>query len=249
MTIKLAPHELVQLIQVIAKARKHLPNNAKQTYPGTTWFSERDRWMYLESEHQNMCDTCHNYNQDIFRGDQLLKEFPWCSVIDDNYVSPHVHPNCHCGAVRLFSLDPSATEYVEVIQDIQHDEVMIYNTEGRSPDGYQPRTIERVLIDQDRNELHRLVGYEQFDKTVDVRVEVLAKMNNSDLSVDAIEKLLAEPKDNMQAMLEGMTYVGYIAPVLMQELLLYRLYRETTKNPVDWLIWRKQYRSIKYNRR
>jgi len=240
MQVNPVPIRMVQLVQLVAKARKHLPENHRKNFPGVTWFSERDRWMYLESEHQNMCDHCHEYDQDVFKGDKFLQEFPWCVVIDDNYISPKVHPNCHCGAVRLFSLEEDASEYIEVIRDVPEDEPLILNEVGRPEDGYKPREIETVLVDRDK-ELWRLTGYENIDKNINVRVEVLAQMNNDNLEPDAIDRLLAQPEEDMQAMLEGMTFVGYITPVLMQELMLYRLYLKNGGKK-SWQLWRQQKR-------
>jgi len=69
---------------------------------GVTFFGENDQWMFLRSDHPNMCDTCAGYHLTQYFGGELRSEFPNLIVVDENSVYPQVHPNCFCLLTRVF---------------------------------------------------------------------------------------------------------------------------------------------------
>ena len=255
--VKLTDGQLVQLVELVEKARKRIPDEIKKKYQGTgtTWFTERDRYifqhaMYPEASGHSAetCEVCEGYDGDVFRGDQVKQEFPWCKVFDHNFIYPSVHPHCRCALIRLFTLDQYENEYVETIT--VGEETMVFRDAGRPEGGYtqELRTTENVFIDVDRNiELHGIMGYEALDAEFDIRVDVLAVINNNDLDSEAIEDLMDNEDVDFEAMVQSMFFVSYITQNLLEDLKAYKEYRNihvglASDVVMDWMTWRRLYR-------
>jgi len=89
----------------IISAIRLIQQNDKRWVPeslrGLGFFGKLDEWIFVSSDHENMCEDCAHYNGQVFYGDELRTIFPYLEVRDANLIYPRVHPHCGCELVRL----------------------------------------------------------------------------------------------------------------------------------------------------
>lgn len=86
----------VAAVQTVIESKSRIPDGLR----GLTFYSETDEWMFLGSDHPNMCSDCTSYDGDIYFGTELRSTFPYHTIIDENNIAAQVHPNCTCLLVR-----------------------------------------------------------------------------------------------------------------------------------------------------
>ena len=74
-------------------------------YGDVTFFSANDEWLFLQSDHPNMCPECSSYDQDTYFGNSVRGMFPYLMIIDENSMNPSVHPSCGCILTRLHTVE------------------------------------------------------------------------------------------------------------------------------------------------
>jgi len=94
---------------LIVKATKRIPKDMHNV----TYYSANDLWMYVESEHPNMCEECHSYNLDFYAGTDLRTLFEYHEILDQNFIAVNVHPNCQCKLVRVLTSEESEFSLIE----------------------------------------------------------------------------------------------------------------------------------------
>ena len=91
--------QAVVAVQMVSEATKRIPPGLHDL----TFYSENDEWIFLRSDHPNMCSDCTSYNGDIYPGAELRSAFPYHTILDANTIAASVHPNCSCLLIRAIS--------------------------------------------------------------------------------------------------------------------------------------------------
>jgi hypothetical protein len=91
--------EAVVAVQIVEGAKRRIPDGLR----GLTFYGEDDEWLFLQSDHPNMCGDCASYNGDVYSGSELRSTFPYHTILDENTIAASVHPNCSCLLLRAVS--------------------------------------------------------------------------------------------------------------------------------------------------
>ena len=65
-----------------------------------TFFSAYDLWDYSNLNYHT-CKECISNAYGIYQGNELRSLFPFLIVLDEDLISPDVHPNCSCAMHRV----------------------------------------------------------------------------------------------------------------------------------------------------
>ena len=197
------PLQVIKLLQALQKAKQRIPKELGNV----TFYGSEDRWLYMESQHPNMCGTCHSYHMQSFTGVELRAAFPYHIITDENFIYPKVHPNCWCCLVRLFPVEALDASQVETSVSVLPSGL---------PSELQTPVVEKVLGEPRQVQVSFVFN---LDGGLPYNVEVLAPLQNTSLSGFGVEKLmLIEREDDFTAALNSMVWVGYITLELQCEL-------------------------------
>ena len=95
------PNSLVAAVMAVEGAKKR----KKTAYGNVTFFGSNDQWIFLQSDHPNMCKVCQGLDQDQYFGNEIRGLFPYLQIVGENTINPSVHPSCSCILSRVFTVE------------------------------------------------------------------------------------------------------------------------------------------------
>jgi hypothetical protein len=82
----------------LQEAKQRIPDKYRGLY---TFFSDSDLWRYevdwdKTAKGNGPCQQCLTHEDSTYIGSKLRLLFPYLEIMTQEYIHPHVHPNCRC---------------------------------------------------------------------------------------------------------------------------------------------------------
>jgi hypothetical protein len=84
---------LIEVVEAVAKAKRRIPYRLRMF----RFFSDWDLWDYEVVDDTKLCRPCRQHEDATYIGSKIRLLFPHLTIINQNTIHPHVHPNCRCG--------------------------------------------------------------------------------------------------------------------------------------------------------
>jgi len=111
----------------VHEAKKRVPT--PPDWPGVTFFSRLDVWLYDARLDSKTCDLCRAYEDiGIFYGHSIRGIFPYLEIQDMNTIAVNVHPNCRCYLTRLLAEPEIEPEKPKFDKDLMNKAKDVFHT-------------------------------------------------------------------------------------------------------------------------